>query len=98
MLIPIRQWFKRKIPKVPPDIRKQLQQELLNEAELDTEFLFLTVSACIIASLGLLMNSAAVIIGAMLIAPLMLPLRGLALGMLDTDRFLVKTQIPHFKK
>ncbi|CCQ50083.1 TIGR00341 family protein [Crocosphaera watsonii] len=93
MLIPIRQWFKRKIPKVPPDIRKQLQQELLNEAELDTEFLFLTVSSCIIASLGLLMNSAAVIIGAMLIAPLMLPLRGLALGMLDTDRFLVKSSL-----
>ncbi|MDJ0583134.1 DUF389 domain-containing protein [Crocosphaera sp.] len=93
MLIPIRQWFKRKIPRVPPDIRIKLQQELLDEADFDTEFLVLTVSSCIIASLGLLMNSAAVIIGAMLIAPLMLPLRGLALGMLDIDRLLVKSSL-----
>ncbi len=93
MLIEIREWFKRKIPRVPPDIRKELHKELLDEAELDTEFLVLTVSSCIIASLGLLMNSAAVIIGAMLIAPLMLPLRGLALGMLDTDRLLVKSSL-----
>ncbi len=93
MFIPIRQWFKRKIPRVPPDIRIKLQQELLDEADFDTEFLVLTVSSCIIASLGLLMNSAAVIIGAMLIAPLMLPLRGLALGMLDIDRLLVKSSL-----
>ncbi len=93
MLIPLRQWFKQKIPRVPPDIREKLQQELLDEAELDTEFLVLTISSCVIATLGLLMNSAAVIIGAMLIAPLMLPLRGLALGMLDTDRLLVKSSL-----
>ncbi|MGK7878789.1 MAG: TIGR00341 family protein [Crocosphaera sp.] len=93
MFIPIRQWFKRKIPRVPPDIRIKLQQELLDEADFDTEFLVLTVTSCIIASLGLLMNSAAVIIGAMLIAPLMLPLRGLALGMLDIDRLLVKSSL-----
>ena len=90
MLIEVRQWFKRKIPRVPPDMREKLRQELLEEAELDTDFLVLTLSSCLIATLGLLMNSAAVIIGAMLIAPLMLPLRGLALGMLDTDRILVK--------
>nr|WP_198649015.1 TIGR00341 family protein [Cyanothece sp. BG0011] len=89
----IRQWLKRKIPRVPPDIREKLQQELLDEAELDTEFLVLTITSCFIATLGLLMNSAAVIIGAMLIAPLMLPLRGLALGMLDTDRLLVKISL-----
>nr|WP_243397322.1 DUF389 domain-containing protein [Crocosphaera subtropica] len=89
----IKQWLKRKIPRVPPDIREKLQQELLDEAELDTEFLVLTVSSCFIATLGLLINSAAVIIGAMLIAPLMLPLRGLALGMLDTERILVKISL-----
>ncbi|ACB51779.1 unknown [Crocosphaera subtropica ATCC 51142] len=93
MLMEIKQWLKRKIPRVPPDIREKLQQELLDEAELDTEFLVLTVSSCFIATLGLLINSAAVIIGAMLIAPLMLPLRGLALGMLDTERILVKISL-----
>ncbi|EAZ94185.1 TIGR00341 family protein [Crocosphaera chwakensis] len=93
MLMEIKQWLKRKIPRVPPDIREKLQQELLDEAELDTEFLVLTISSCVIATLGLLINSAAVIIGAMLIAPLMLPLRGLALGMLDTDRILVRISL-----
>ncbi|MDJ0846028.1 TIGR00341 family protein [Crocosphaera sp.] len=93
MLIPIRKWLKQKIPRVPPDIRENLRQELMKEAELDTEFMVLTVTSCFIATLGLLMNSAAVIIGAMLIAPLMLPLRGLALGVLDTDRILVRSSL-----
>ena len=93
MLIPIRKWLKQKIPRVPPDIRENLRQELMKEAELDTEFIVLTVTSCFIATLGLLMESAAVIIGAMLIAPLMLPLRGLALGMLDTDRILVRSSL-----
>jgi uncharacterized hydrophobic protein (TIGR00271 family) len=93
MFTPIRSWLKRKIPRVPPDMREKLRQELIEEAQLDTDFLVLTVSSCFIATLGLLMNSAAVIIGAMLIAPLMLPLRALALGTLDKDRSLVKASL-----
>ncbi|MGB5596302.1 MAG: DUF389 domain-containing protein [Crocosphaera sp.] len=89
----MRKWLKRKIPRVPPDMREKLRQELIEDSELDPDFLVLTVSSCFIATLGLLMNSAAVIIGAMLIAPLMLPLRGLALGTLDTDRILVKVSL-----
>ncbi len=38
--------------------------------------------SCAIASFGLLSNSTAVIIGAMIVAPLMLPIRGLAFGAL----------------
>ncbi len=50
---------------------------------LDFSYVILTVSSCAIATLGLLTNSAAVIIGAMLIAPLMPPIRGLAFGALQ---------------
>ena len=89
----MKNWIKRKIPRVPPDMREKLRQELLEEAQLDTNFLVLNLSSCVIATLGLLINSAAVIIGAMLIAPLMLPLRGLSLGALDTDRQLVRTSL-----
>ncbi|WP_013325212.1 TIGR00341 family protein [Gloeothece verrucosa] len=64
---------------------EQLYQELFADAELNTNFLVLAVSACIIATLGLLMNSTGVIIGAMIVAPLMMPLRGLALGALEAD-------------
>ena len=89
----MKNWIQRKIPRVPPDMREKLRQELLEEAQLDTNFLVLNVSSCMIATLGLLINSAAVIIGAMLIAPLMLPLRGLSLGTLDTDRQLARTSL-----
>jgi uncharacterized hydrophobic protein (TIGR00271 family) len=44
-----------------------------------------------IATFGLLSNSTAVIIGAMLVAPLMLPIRGLAFGALVGDSFLFRT-------
>ncbi len=45
-------------------------------------FFFYILGFCVIATLGLISNSAAVIIGAMIIAPLMLPIRGLAFGAL----------------
>lgn len=70
-----------------------LRQELFTDAELSNNFLALTISSCIIATLGLLMNSAAVIIGAMVIAPLLMPLRGLAFAALDADVPLLKKSV-----
>ncbi|HEY9628188.1 MAG TPA: DUF389 domain-containing protein [Coleofasciculaceae cyanobacterium] len=61
---------------------QQLQSDLLAESTPDSSYLILIVSSCAIATLGLLANSTAVIIGAMIIAPLMLPIRGLAFGAL----------------
>ena len=62
---------------------QQFQWELIEEAKLDSTYLILIVSSCIIATLGLLANSVAVIIGAMIIAPLMSPIRSLAFGALE---------------
>ena len=62
---------------------QQLQAELLTESTLDLSYLILIVGSCAIATFGLLSNSAAVIIGAMIVAPLMLPIRGLAFGALQ---------------
>jgi uncharacterized hydrophobic protein (TIGR00271 family) len=64
---------------------EQLQSELSAESTTDITYLTLIVGSCIIATLGLLSNSAAVIIGAMIIAPLMLPIRGLAFAALEGD-------------
>lgn len=61
---------------------QQMESELLAEAVTDSSYLILIVSSCAIATFGLLANSTAVIIGAMIIAPLMLPIRGLAFGAL----------------
>ncbi|WP_333302775.1 DUF389 domain-containing protein [Microcoleus sp. B4-C5] len=56
---------------------------MLEESTLNINYLVLILGSCIIATFGLLSNSAAVIIGAMIIAPLMLPIRGLAFGAVE---------------
>ncbi len=61
---------------------QQLQTDLLAESTPEPSYLILIISSCAIATFGLLANSTAVIIGAMIIAPLMLPIRGLAFGAL----------------
>jgi uncharacterized membrane protein len=74
-------YFSRR--KVAPQDLNQIQIDLLEESTLDLNYLVLILGSCVIATLGLLSNSAAVIIGAMIIAPLMLPIRGLAFGALE---------------
>lgn len=70
-------------------ITKERQYEVvqeLNEAgTLNNDYLLLVLLSCIIATFGLAMDSAAVIIGAMLIAPLMSPIMRCALSMVRGD-------------
>ncbi|MGD1943882.1 MAG: DUF389 domain-containing protein [Leptolyngbyaceae cyanobacterium] len=79
--------------RVSPQALKHMADSLLDEARPGNSFKVLTIGACMIATFGLLSNSAAVIIGAMLIAPLMLPIRGLAFGILEADRTLIRTSL-----
>lgn len=74
-------YFKRR--KIEPQDLHEIQVGLLEESTLDINYIVLILGSCMIATLGLLSNSAAVIIGAMIIAPLMLPIRGLAFGALE---------------
>jgi uncharacterized hydrophobic protein (TIGR00271 family) len=76
---------------VEPFRTEQLQLELFAEASVGKSYLILIVSSCAIATFGLLSNSAAVIIGAMVIAPLMLPIRALAFGALEGNTALFRT-------
>lgn len=73
-----------------PERLQQLQTELLAESTLDVAYLALIVGSCAIATFGLLANSTAVIIGAMIVAPLMLPIRGLAFGALEGNPRLLR--------
>lgn len=52
---------------------------------LNREYLLLVVLSCTIATFGLILNSAAVVIGAMLIAPLMSPILRCALALVRGD-------------
>ncbi|QYJ79717.1 TIGR00341 family protein [Shewanella acanthi] len=62
-------------------------------AQLDVPFLAMNTLAAIIASYGLLANSAAVVIGAMIVAMLFSPILGLALGLVEGEKLLVRHSI-----
>ncbi|WP_374939401.1 DUF389 domain-containing protein [Tolypothrix sp. FACHB-123] len=76
-----------------PEQIQQIQTDLLAESTLDPSYITLIVGSCAIATFGLLSNSSAVIIGAMIIAPLMLPIRGLAYGALEGNVILFRKGI-----
>jgi uncharacterized hydrophobic protein (TIGR00271 family) len=59
--------------------------EVAPEAGLSRRYLFMIVASCAIATIGLLQNSPAVIIGAMLISPLMGPIMGLGFSLCIID-------------
>jgi uncharacterized hydrophobic protein (TIGR00271 family) len=69
---------------------KQILEDVAHGAELKGPNLWLLILAVVIASVGLNMNSTAVIIGAMLISPLMGPLIAIGLGLSINDFDLIK--------
>lgn len=76
--------------RIEPQHLSQIRVDLLEESTLNLDYVVLILSSCVIATLGLLTNSAAVIIGAMIIAPLMLPIRGLAFGAVEGNVLLFR--------
>jgi uncharacterized hydrophobic protein (TIGR00271 family) len=76
-----------------PEQIQQMEVDLLAESTLDPSYIALIVGSCAIATFGLLSNSTAVIIGAMIIAPLMLPIRGLAFAALQGNILLFRRAV-----
>lgn len=90
-------WIKLSVNRILPRVSAtriaKLHQELNDDSTWGVDYILCTVASCLIASFGLLSNSAAVIIGAMIVAPLMLPLRGLAFSACEADLKLFKKSI-----
>ena len=61
---------------------RRLHRSHMHDSALDEVFVVLSVGASLIATLGLLANSAAVVIGAMVVAPWIMPLRAAAFAIL----------------
>ncbi|NJL45100.1 MAG: DUF389 domain-containing protein [Leptolyngbyaceae cyanobacterium SM2_3_12] len=78
---------------IPAETLNLTRQGLLDESQIALPYMVLVIGSCLIATFGLLANSAAVIIGAMLIAPLMLPIRGAAFGILDANKSLMRKSL-----
>jgi uncharacterized hydrophobic protein (TIGR00271 family) len=72
----VRRWFSFSTP----ERRAEVLDELEEAASPGFDFFLLVILSCIIATFGLIINSVAVIIGAMLVAPLMLPILGFSLA------------------
>ena len=79
---------------------KESPETVINKIAQDAVFqgknLWILISAVLIASLGLNINSTAVVIGAMLISPLMGPIMGVGLGVGINDLQLVKKAFKNY--
>jgi uncharacterized hydrophobic protein (TIGR00271 family) len=89
----IRHWAERVAPPMDRDQRIELAQDLQLGSQPNLEFLGLMSAASMLASFGLLQNSASVIIGAMLIAPLMTPILGAGLALTQGNRPLFQSAL-----
>ncbi|MCH8543448.1 MAG: DUF389 domain-containing protein [Alcanivorax sp.] len=72
---------------------KDLFLLLKNNAQTNRDYVILMVLSSLVASLGLFLNSAAVIIGAMVLAPLMAPIISMSMGALRNDTTLLRNSI-----
>jgi uncharacterized hydrophobic protein (TIGR00271 family) len=79
----------RLLPDLTTEERIEVYRQIRRSARPTSDFLIMIASSALIASVGLIMNSPAVIIGAMLIAPLMSAIIGMGLAIVQGDfRFL----------
>jgi uncharacterized hydrophobic protein (TIGR00271 family) len=78
------------LPTLSREERLEVRQELGRGARPGINYFVLIVLSCIIAALGLLLNSPSVVIGAMLVAPLMSPVMAFSLGLVTGDLRLIR--------
>ncbi len=82
--------WRRLIKPLSLERRGEVQVNLRNASRPGFDFFLLVVLSCIIATLGLLIDSPATVIGAMLVAPLMSPIIGLGLSSITGDERLLR--------
>ncbi len=89
-------YLKRRLPLLPIAAEQDfadLFKMLRKNAVFSSVFATLMVLASLLATLGLLQNSAPVIIGAMILAPLMAPIVSLSMGLLRYERNLIRDSV-----
>lgn len=78
------------VPQLSRGERIDLVSRVQDSSRWDFDFVFLMSLATLIACLGLAENSGAVIVGAMLVAPLMTPIAGVGLGVAHANAHLTR--------
>ncbi len=96
--IPLRSRFQnaldRRVRSIVPQVnrgdRVALTEKIQSSSQSDFDFIALMCLSTLIAALGLVNNASAVIIGAMLVAPLMTPLLGMGLAIVQGNKYLLR--------
>ena len=81
------------VPQLPRDRRVSLVERIQRSSQWDFDFIALIFMSTLIAAGGLIQNSAAVVIGAMLVAPLMTPLLGAGLSITQGNFVLFRSTL-----
>ncbi len=81
------------VPQLPRDKRVELVERIQSSSQWDFDFIMLICMSTIIAAGGLIQNSPAVVIGAMLVAPLMTPLLGAGLSIVQGNSVLFRSTL-----
>jgi uncharacterized hydrophobic protein (TIGR00271 family) len=86
----VRDLLSRGIPQLEREDRITLVERVQSASEWNVDFIALICLSTAIATLGLMQNSPAVVIGAMLVAPLMTPLIGCGLAVVQGNGHLMR--------
>lgn len=81
------------LPTLSSEERIEVNKQIRSGAQPDVDFFVMMALAALIATLGLLQNSGALIIGAMLVAPLFTPILALSLGVAQGHALLLRLAI-----
>jgi len=83
----------RYFPRLAREDRVELFGRVQNGSQASVDFMTLIALSTAIASLGLIQDSGAVVIGAMLVAPLMMPMIGAGLSLVQGNRALLREAV-----
>jgi uncharacterized hydrophobic protein (TIGR00271 family) len=89
----VEEGIQRFVPQINREDRITLVDRLQSSAAWNFDFITLMVLSTVMAAIGLIQNSAAVVIGAMLVAPLMTPLLGLGLALVQGNPVLARLSL-----
>ena len=73
--------------------RQKATETLITQSTPTQDFFFMIVLSILMATFGILINSMAVVIGSMLVAPLLSPILSVALGIILADSKLIKRSV-----
>ncbi len=90
MRIAVEKIAKQQMPPLTREERIELSERLSDGSRCSIDYVAMMFLSTAIAALGLLQNSTAVVVGAMLVAPLMTPIIGAGLGLVQGNAVLVK--------